>query len=120
MACSVSLAKRAGLDGTAGLASLPDDHPVWEAAGHYLGALCANLTLLVSPERIVLSGGVMQRASLFPRVRKAMQAHLNGYLQIPAVVDTVDQFVVPSAHGNKAGMVGAMTLALQAAQGAPR
>jgi fructokinase len=120
MACSVALAQRAGLSDTSGLATLPDDHPVWEAAGHYLGALCANLTLLVSPERIVLSGGVMLRKTLFPSVRANMQKHLNGYLQLPAVLDAVDTFIVPSKHGNKAGMVGAMTLALQAAKGKPK
>ena len=115
MACSVSLAKRAGLPDTSGLAKLPDDHPAWEAAAHYLGAMCANLVLLVSPERIVLSGGVMQRAMLFPKVRKAMQANLNGYIQLPAVLDPgVDNFIVPSSHSNKAGMVGAMTLAVEA------
>ena len=42
------------------------------------GALCANLVLMTSPEKIVLSGGVMLRASLFPRVRAAVQKHLNG------------------------------------------
>tara|TARA_B110001452_G_scaffold262303_1_gene262157 strand:+ start:94 stop:1122 length:1029 start_codon:yes stop_codon:yes gene_type:complete len=114
MACSVSLAKRYGLASTEELATLPDSHPAWDAAGHYLGAMCANVVLLASPERIVLSGGVMQRKSLFPKVRKAMQAQLNGYLQLPAVLERVDEFVVPSAHGNKAGLVGTMTLALQA------
>ena len=35
-----------------------------------------------------------------------MQANLNGYIQLPAVLDPgVDNFIVPSAHGNKAGMV---------------
>ena len=43
---------------------------------------------------------------LVPQVRKAMQANLNGYIQLPAVLDPgVDNFIVPSAHGNKAGMV---------------
>ena len=52
---------------------------------------------------------------LFPKVRKAMQANLNGYIQLPAVLDPgVDNFIVPSSHGNKAGMVGAMTLAVEA------
>ena len=39
----VSLAKRAGLPDTAALAALPDDHPAWDVAAHYLGAMCANL-----------------------------------------------------------------------------
>jgi len=116
MACSGSLAKRAGLSSTAGLAALADDHPVWEVAAHYLGGLCANIVLLASPERIVLSGGVMQRASLFPRVRREMQRLLNGYIQVEALLtdEGVAQYVTPSTWGNRAGMVGALTLAKRA------
>ena len=116
MACSGSLAKRANLKSTADLATLPDDHPVWDIAAHYLGALCANVTLLASPEKIVLSGGVMQRATLFPKVRTHMQALLNGYIQSDALTtaDGIAAYVAPSTWGNSAGMVGALTLAQSA------
>ena len=33
---------------------IPDDDPIWDAFVHYVGALCANLVLSVSPEKIVL------------------------------------------------------------------
>ena len=113
LGCSLALAKRAGLASTSELASLPDDHEVWDIAAHYLGALCANIVLLVSPDRIVLSGGVMKRATLFPKVRAAMQRNLNGYLQLPQLTTQagVDAYVGPSAWGNNAGLVGALTLA---------
>ena len=64
MACSLSLAKRSGLPDTSHLVGLPDTHAAWDAAGHYLGAMCASLVLLVSPERIVLSGGVLDLEQL--------------------------------------------------------
>ena len=114
MCCSVSLAKRGSLPSTAALADLYDDDPLWEAASHYLGALCANVVLLASPERIVLSGGVMQRSSLFPRVRLKMQACLNGYIKVDACLSGVDSYVIPSTWGNDAGLVGALTLASKA------
>jgi len=85
MACSAALAKRANLESTTGLATLQDSDPAWDAAAHYLGALCANIVLLASPERIVLSGGIMQRASLFPKLRKRMQAMLNGCIAVDAL-----------------------------------
>jgi len=113
MACSVALAKRAGLTSTAGLRDLPDDHPVWEAAAHYLGALCANVVLIASPEKIVLSGGVMLRTSLFPKVRAQMQSLLNGYIRSDRILTPagVEAYIVPSTWGNAAGVVGALTLA---------
>lgn len=52
------------------LPKIPDDDPMWDSVAHTLGGLCASLVLVVSPERIVLSGGVMNRTSLYPKVRK--------------------------------------------------
>jgi fructokinase len=112
MACSKSLVLRANLSDVSQLATLPDSHPVWDAAAHYLGALCANIVLLVSPERIVLSGGVMQRGILFSKIQSATLAHLNGYLKLDALTEEgIGDFVPPSPHGNDAGLVGALTLA---------
>ena len=116
MACSGALAKRAKLSSTAGLKDLPDDHPVWDAAAHYLGALCANVVLLASPQKIVLSGGVMLRPCLLPKVRAKTQALLNGYIQAPQLItpEGLAGYIAPSKWGNAAGMVGALTLAQSA------
>ncbi len=40
----------------------------WEPTAHALATLCASLILVVSPERIVLSGGVMKRTILYDKV----------------------------------------------------
>lgn len=107
MCATRALARRAHCDPD-DLKSLPDDHPVWDAAAHYLASMCANLVLVASPEKIVLSGGVMQRASLFPKIRSNLLRFLNGY--IPVLV-AADDYIVPSAWGNDAGIVGALFLA---------
>ena len=68
--------------------------------------------LLASPERIVLSGGVMQRARLFPMVRTKLQQMLNGYLAVPQLTAAhVESYVTPSRWGNAHGIVGTLTLA---------
>lgn len=85
MVCnSAALAKYASCE-IADLKALPDDHPVWDLAAHYLACLCANLILTVSPERIVLSGGVLLRLCLFPKIRAKTQEYLNGYIDVPQV-----------------------------------
>jgi len=45
---------------------------VWDVAAHYLACLCVNMILMVSPEKIVLSGGVLLRACLFPKVAEPL------------------------------------------------
>jgi fructokinase len=89
-----------------------DGNLTWEFASHYLAALCVNMVLLVSPERIVLSGGIMNRDMMFPTIRKKVQEMLNGYINMPQITtDQIDNYIVPSAFGNDAGIVGALVLA---------
>ena len=45
---------KAGIPTVAGLADLPDDHPVFKHCAHYLAGACVNLVLLASPEKIVI------------------------------------------------------------------
>lgn len=100
------------------LKDLPDDSEVWADAAWMLGSLCATLCALVSVERIVLSGGVMQRLSLFPKVREATRKILQGYIQHPKVLEDgpqgIDGYIVPSVRGNDAGIFGALALAADA------
>ncbi|KAJ1617553.1 hypothetical protein T492DRAFT_1098967 [Pavlovales sp. CCMP2436] len=106
-----ALASRAGVS-QAELATLSDSDPMWEYTAYYLAVLCANLVLLTSVERIVIGGGVMARASLYPKVRAQLLAILNGYLQLDQLTHAgVNEFIVPPAHGADAGLVGALTMA---------
>jgi fructokinase len=92
------------------LADVPDDDERWDIVAFYLAHLCATLTLTVSPHVIVLSGGVMNRRSLFPRVRKHFLESLNGYLKQLPVLET-DNYIVPSVFGDTSGGIGALQLA---------
>ena len=49
---------------------LPADHPAFDLEAYYLAQVCVNALMTVSPERILLGGGVMQREGLLPRVRQ--------------------------------------------------
>jgi len=116
-----ALAERAGVTPDQ-LSRLPDESEVWQDAAWMLGGLCATLTALLSVERIVLSGGVMQRLSLFPKIRQATRDILNGYIRHPKVLEDgpegIDGYIVPSVRGNDAGIFGALALASDAYQAA--
>ncbi|CAK0888363.1 unnamed protein product [Prorocentrum cordatum] len=112
--CAAAIAARAGVPADK-LKEIPDDSEVWLDVAYVLGSMCATLTLLCSIERIVLSGGVMLRASLFPKIRQATRSILNGYVQHPRVLadgpEGIDSYIVPSERGNEAGIFGALALA---------
>ena len=93
---------------------LPDDHPTFVLEAEYLAQMCVNLILTVSPQRIILGGGVMQRESLFGMVRARVQALLNGYVQSPAILAHIDQMIVPPALFPISGLVGSYLLGKQA------
>ncbi|HEX2440775.1 MAG TPA: ROK family protein [Methylomirabilota bacterium] len=90
---------------------LPDDHPAWALEAEYLALGLANVVLTVSPQRIVLGGGVMARAGLLPLVRTRLRAVLGGYVQSRALDEGIDDYLVAPALGERAGVLGALALA---------
>jgi fructokinase len=95
---------------------LPADHPAWKLEAHYLALGLVNLICTLSPQRIILGGGVMKQIGLFQMVRGNVQQLLNGYLQVPAILEQIGRFIVPAALGDRAGVLGAIALAKKATQ----
>jgi fructokinase len=87
---------------------LPDGHAAWDLEAEYLALGIMSWICVLSPERIVLGGGVMQREQLFPKIRLRLSELLNGYLKSPEIV--------PPKLGTRAGVLGAIALANQCAR----
>lgn len=94
--------------------ALSPDHPAWRLEAHYIALGLVNLILTVSPQRIVLGGGVMSQPELFAEVRREVQALLNGYVQASAILHDIDHYITPPGLGNRAGVLGAIALAQDA------
>jgi fructokinase len=99
--------------------TLPPDHPAWKLEAHYLALACVNFICTLSPQRIILGGGVMNQSQLFPLIRQETQSLLNGYVQAPAILQHIDAYIVPPALGGRAGVLGALALAEQVAGESP-
>lgn len=89
---------------------LGPDHAAWDLEAHYLAEACRNLICTLSPQRIVLGGGVMDQRQLFPLIRAKTVEMLNGYVQAPEIIDRIDEFIVPPGLGNLAGASGCIAL----------
>ena len=94
--------------------TLPPDHPAWDLEAEYLALGLENLITAISPQRIILGGGVMQQPQVFPLVRSKVQQLLNRYVQSPEIIENIDTYIVPPALGGRAGVLGAIALAEQA------
>lgn len=95
-------------------ATLPPDHPAWELEAHYLALALTNFICTLSPQRILLGGGVMNQSQLLPRIRSKVLTLLHGYVQAPAILEHIDTYIAAPALGNRAGVLGAMALAMAA------
>jgi len=96
--------------------TLPPDHPAWPLEAYYLAQACMAAILVLSPHRIVMGGGVMHQAQLFPMIHEATLDLLGGYVQHAHILQHMAGFIVPPGLGDDAGGVGALLLGLEAAQ----
>ena len=91
--------------------TLPADHPAWSLEAYYLAAGLANFVCTLSPQRIIIGGGVMEQPRLLPLVRENVQRLLNGYVHTRQIEEEVDKYIVLPRLGKRAGVLGAIALA---------
>lgn len=94
--------------------SLPIHHPAWELEAQYIAEGLENIICIVSPRRIVLGGGVMQQAQLFPMIREKVLTMLNKYVDSDLLLETPEHYIIPASMGNRVGTLGAFALAEKA------
>jgi fructokinase len=112
LACGPAIEARWGEPGE----TLPPDHPAWPLEAHYIALGLVNYIVTFSPQRIILGGGVMDQEALFPLIRDEVRRLLNGYIQSPMIVDRIDEYIVPPVLGSRAGVLGGIALAQDAAE----
>jgi fructokinase len=84
---------------------------VWALEAHYLALGLVSVICVLSPERIVLGGGVMSRPELLPLVHREVSALMNGYLDTAAIGEAIARYVTLPALGSRSGVLGAIALA---------
>lgn len=114
LASGPAIAARAGRPGS----EVADDDPLWRDIAAELAELMAVLILTVSPEKILIGGGVgVGRPALFPLIRAATAATLGGYVA-GLTEEKLDAMIRPPALGADAGPLGAAALAQDALESA--
>lgn len=111
LASGLSISRRFGIPAE----SIPDSDPFWEIEAGYIGSALSAIILILSPRRIILGGGVMQRNFLFPMIRQVVQGELKGYLQHANLLDDIHKYIIPPELGYRSGILGAIALAKQIA-----
>jgi fructokinase len=92
--------------------NLADDHPAWDLEANYLSLALVNLICSLSPKRIVIGGGVMKQEKLFAMIHHKVRELLNNYIQSPAILDKIEEYIVPPGLEGRSGGLGAIALAM--------
>lgn len=86
---------------------LDADDQAWEMEAYYLAQAILDYTLILSPEKIILGGGVMKQTHLFSLIRQSFAEQLADYVQTPPL----DEYIVPCELADDAGITGCLLLA---------
>ncbi len=93
----------------ASLSDLPADHPAHAIISWYIAQLSVTLQSVMEPGKIILGGGVMATPGLLDKVRTEAGRLGAGYFRGRPV-----DVIVRPALGDRAGLLGALALAMDA------
>lgn len=110
LAAGPAIEKRWGKKGI----ELADQPDVWELEAFYLAEAIMQYTLILSPKKVILGGGVMKQPRLLPLIHDKVQHLLNGYVALPELSGQIGNYIVTPGLDDQAGIVGALMLAKQA------
>jgi len=103
LASGPAIKKRFGVEAD----KLGEEHVVWTFVAHYIAQAVMSYALILSPEKVILGGGVMNQAHLFPLIRAELEQLMAGYVALPGL----EEYVVAPALGDNAATIGCFMLA---------
>lgn len=110
MSCAKAISDRLGISPDL-LGTIPDDNPVWNIEAYYIAQLCCAVIYLTSVKRIIIGGGITKRNGIFELIRKHVLQILNNYLNLPMILEHIDEYIVPSKLGDIIGLQSGFDIA---------
>jgi fructokinase len=83
----------------------------WALEAEYIALGLVNVICTLSPQRIILGGGVMNMPGLLSLIHDRVKQLAGDYFDAPALRDGIADYVVRPALGVRAGVIGALELA---------
>lgn len=110
MTANKSISARSGIDFVR-LHEIEDGDKIWEIVGFYLAQLCINLTLTISPEKIIIGGGISNRKILFKHIHENFIKLLAEYIEHSNFTqENIHNYIVRPLLGSSVGVKSAMLL----------
>jgi len=91
---------------------LTERKEVWELEAYYIAQALVDYIMLLSPQKIILGGGVMHQPGLLEMVHEELKIQLAGYLKTKEL-ERLEEYVVLPGLGDNQGIMGALKLGLE-------
>lgn len=116
--CLEGLAAGPAIEGRFGkkAVELADVKEVWDLEADYIAQALTGYILTLSPEMLILGGGVMHQEQLFPLIRQKVTEYLGGYVNTEELKD-MDHYIVPASLNDDQGIMGCLELARRELEG---
>lgn len=113
--CLEGLASGPAIEGRYGkkATDLAEEEDVWDLEADYIAQALTGYILTLSPEIIILGGGVMHQMQLFPLIRKKVTEYLGGYVNTEELSD-MEHYIVPASLHDDQGIMGCLELGRRA------
>ena len=113
--CLEGLAAGPAIEGRYGkkAVDLAEEEDVWDLEADYIAQALTGYILTLSPEIIILGGGVMHQMQLFPLIRKKVTEYLGGYVNSEELSD-MEHYIVPASLHDDQGIMGCLELGRKA------
>ncbi len=108
LAAGPAIEKRFGKPGM----ELSENDDVWEIESYYLAQALMNYLLVISPQKIILGGGVMHQKGLHKKIHQKLLSLLNGYLKNERIES--EDYIVAPMLGDNAGLIGSGLIGIKA------
>lgn len=107
LACGPAIEERWGKSAK----DLQDNPKVWEMEANYIAQALVDYICVLSPEMIILGGGVMKQRQLFPLIRAEVNRLMNDYLAAEEL-HHLEDYIVPESLGGDQGILGCLRLGM--------
>ena len=113
--CLEGLASGPAIEGRYGkkATDLAEEEDVWDLEADYIAQALTGYILTLSPEIIILGGGVMHQMQLFPLIREKVTEYLGGYVNTEELSD-MEHYIVPASLHDDQGIMGCLELGRRA------
>lgn len=91
---------------------IEEEDSIWDINAKYIGQALYSFYLILSPEVILIGGGVSKQTHMFPKIRKAFSECNNDYMSNPKL-NSLDSYILYPKNGQDAGLIGSIYLALK-------